>query len=522
MLLSLVAVAQTAAPRRAASIAAPRTPAVAVMPADPQIVAALRKISAERVRQTIEKLVSFRTRHSLSVNDPSLAAKGQGVVAAREWIRAEFGRYAQACGGCLEVKTDSFIQPAGGRVVQPTEMMNVYAVQRGTDPEAAKNVYLVTGHYDSVAFPASTASQTETVSAEETQAANRRMADFSVEAPGANDDASGTAVSLECARVLSQHKFPATIIYLTVPGEEQGLDGSAHLAKVAKDEKWQLVGVLNNDIVGGNRTPGDVGQNPRVVRVFSEGVPLSATLQQTTSIRRYGWENDSTSRQLARYIADVGRVYTAPRFGPQIIFRADRFGRGGDHTSFNKEGFAAVRFTEYREDLNHQHQIVRKENGIQYGDLAEFVDFNYVANVARLNAATLAALASAPAPPGNVRIDMRAPGNTTSLLWEASPDGRAAKYEVVWRDTVTPEWQHVQAVGAETKATLPPSKDNVVFAVRAVDTAGHRSLAVIPRPNRERPATYDARPAEGPAPRRPQGETSPPESRPQAAPTPPL
>jgi len=518
MFVSLVAVAQTAAPKKAPPRAAATAQGVPAMPVDPQIAAALRQVSPERVRQTIEKLVSFRTRHSLSVNDPSLAEKGQGVVVAREWIRAEFERYAQACGGCLEVKTDSFIQPAGGRVVQPTEMMNVYAVQRGTDPEAAKNIYLVTGHYDSVAFPSNLASQTETVTAEETQAANRRMADFSVEAPGANDDASGTAVSLECARVLSQHKFPATIIYLTVPGEEQGLDGSAHLAKVAKEEKWQLLGVLNNDIVGGNRTPGDTGQNPRVVRVFSEGVPLGATPQEITRIRRYGWENDSTSRQVARYVADVGRTYLQPRFGPMLIFRADRFGRGGDHTSFNKEGFAAVRFTEYREDLNHQHQIVRKENGIQYGDLLEFVDFNYVANVARMNAATLAALASAPAPPANVRIDMRAPGNTTTLLWEASPDQRAAKYEVVWRDTTAPGWQHVQSVGTETKATLPPSKDNVVFAVRAVDAAGHRSLAVIPRPNRERPATYDARPMEGPAPRQQQTGTEAPKA---GTPTPP-
>ncbi len=508
MFATCTLVAQPAKPAaKPASAAAPKAaaarPAAAPspVPVDAQIAMALKQISAKNIQQTIEKLVSFRTRHTLSVNDASLAAKGQGVVAAREWIKSEFEHYSQACGGCLEVKADSFIQPPAGRVTQPTEMVNVYAVLTGTDPENAKRIFLVTGHYDSVAFPsaqAAQAEQTEQVSPEETRAQNTRMADFSPEAPGANDDASGTAVSMECARVLSKYKFAATIIFLAVPGEEQGLNGSAHLAKVAKDEKWELGAVLNNDIVGGDRTPGDTLRDPRIVRVFSEGVPLSATNAQVTNIRRYGWENDSTSRQLARYIADVSRTYTLLGFHPQLIFRADRFGRGGDHTSFNKEGFAAVRFTESRENLHHQHQIVRKDDkGEQYGDLPQFVDFAYVANVARLNAATLASLASAPAPPANVRIDMRAPGNTTSLLWEASPGGRAASYEVVWRDTLVPDWQHVQKVTEGTKATLPPSKDNVVYAVRAVDKAGHRSLAVIPRPNRERPATYDARPDAG-------------------------
>ncbi len=503
MFTAATVVAQPSRPQKPRIAAASHGAAPAVAPADPQIVAALKKISAKNVQQTIEKLVSFRTRHSLSVHDPSLAAKGQGIVAAREWIKSEFERYSQACGGCLEVKTDTFIQPTGPRVPQPTEMMNVYAVLKGTDPQNAKRIYLVTGHYDSVAFASVPAAQAENPRPEDTQAQNRSMTDFSPEAPGANDDASGTAVSLECARVLSQYKFPATIIFLTVPGEEQGLDGSAHLAKVAKDQKWELGGVLNNDIVGGNRTPGDIGQDPKTVRVFSEGVPLSATSAQVTNIRRYGWENDSPSRQLARFIADVGRTYfPAGGFRPQLIFRADRFGRGGDHTSFNKEGFTAVRFTEYREDLHHQHQIVRKEGNVQYGDLPEFVDFAYVANVARLNAATLAALASAPAPPANVRIDMRAPGNTTTLLWEPSPGGQATAYEVLWRNTLAPEWQHVQRVTGGTGATLPPSKDNVVFAVRAVDKAGHRSLAVVPEPNRQRPATYDARPqAQAPPPR---------------------
>jgi hypothetical protein len=472
------------------------------LPVDRQIAAALKEVSAANIRAIIEKLVSFNSRNTLGSNYPELAAKGQGIVAAREWIKSELERYSQACGGCLEVKTDSFIQQpsreAGNRIPTPTELTNVYAVLHGTDPEAAKRIFLVTGHYDSIAFtppPRGSAEERAALENPTTAPPPAGLLDPTNFAPGANDDASGTAVSLECARVLSKYKFPATLIFLTVPGEEQGLNGSAHLAKLAKQEGWKLQGVLNNDIVGGNRTPGDTGQNPDIVRVYSEGVPLSADLAEARRIRRYGWESDSTSRQLARYIREVGRTYMTGGFGPTLVFRADRFGRGGDHTSFNREGFAAVRFSEYEEDLHHQHQTVRTENGIEYGDLPKFVDFNYVANVARLNAATLASLASAPAPPANVKIDMRAPGNTTTLLWEASPDGQTTAYEVLWRATTAPEWDHVENVGNVTKATIKHSKDNVMIAVRAVDKAGHRSLPVIPVPSRERRPSYEGEPS---------------------------
>jgi Zn-dependent M28 family amino/carboxypeptidase len=223
-------------------------------------------------------------------------------------------------------------------------------------------------------------------------------------APGANDDGSGTTVSIESARVLSKHKFPATIIFLTVAGEEQGLNGSTHFAKMAKEQGWQLEGALNNDIVGGNTTPGDTAQNKNWVRVFSEGIPAAATEADIRRIRGLGGENDSSSRELARYISAVGDEYDFGSFGPKLIFRRDRYLRGGDHSAFNEQGFAAVRFTEYREDFNHQHQTLRTENGIEYGDLPKFVDFEYVANVARLNAATLASLASAPPPPPDVHI----------------------------------------------------------------------------------------------------------------------
>ncbi len=428
----------------------------------------IRDVSPQRIQQTIAKLVSFHTRSTLSVNNPDAAASDRGVVAARNWIKSEFERYSVACRGCLEVKTDTFIeQPKPGprnRIPVPTEIQNVYAILRGADPEQAKRIYLVTGHYDS---------------------RNTDVLNSTLEAPGANDDGSGTAVSLECARVLSKHKFPATVIFLTVAGEEQGLNGSTHFAKMAKAEGWQLEGVLNNDIVGGNRTPGDTMQNSNWVRVFSEGIPIAATEADLRRIRSTGGENDSSSRQLARYVREVSSIYNFGQFTPKLIFRRDRYLRGGDHTAFNEQGFAAVRFTEYREDYNHQHQNVRTENGIEYGDLAKFVDFAYVGNVARLNAATLASLALAPAPPGKVHLLTKQLENDSKLEWEATP--RATAYEILWRRTTDAEFpdENVTRTTA-TKADLNQSKDNVIFGVRSVDAKGHRSLVVIPEPEAAR------------------------------------
>ena len=343
------------------------------------------------------------------------------------------------------------------RIPQPTVITNVYAVLKGTDPESAKRIVLVTGHYDS---------------------RNSNDEDPTGIAPGANDDGSGTAVSLECARVLSKLKFPGTIIFLTVAGEEQGLNGSTHFAKMAKSEGWNVVAALNNDIVGGNR---GTGQDSSVVRVFSEGVPVAATEPDLRLIRNLGGESDSISRQVARYISGVGHTYDVG-VKPMLIFRLDRYLRGGDHYSFNKEGFAAVRFTEFREDFNHEHQNVRTENGIEYGDLAKFVNFDYVASVARLNAATLASLAAAPSSPGKVRLQTKELQNDSTLTWEAST--LATEYEVLWRSTTSPQWEHVLAVGNVNKITLQQSKDNVIFGVRAVDTQGHKSLPVAPLPER--------------------------------------
>ena len=429
------------------------------LPADPKIAAVLKQVSAQRIQANVEKLVSFQTRSTLSAQDPGSIAAGHGIGAAREWIKSEFERYSRDCGGCLEVKTDSFLEGPADRIPKPTEITNVYAVLKGTDAENAKRIVLVTGHYDS---------------------RNSDTLDAAGLVPGANDDGSGTAVSLECARVLSKLKFPATIIFLTVAGEEQGLNGSHHFAQMAKSAGWDIEAVLNNDIVGGDRNP---QQNASVVRVFSEGVPVAATEAELRLIRNLGGESDSISRQVARYTAEVGRTYdTGVR--PMLVFRLDRYLRGGDHYSFNQQGYAAVRFTEYREDYNHQHQNVRTENGIEYGDLPKFVNFEYVANVARLNAATLASLALAPAPPGKVRLLTKELENDSTLTWEPAPGGRATSYEVLWRATTSPEWEHLQAVGNLTRATLPRSKDNVVFAVRAVDDDGHRSLPVVPLPER--------------------------------------
>lgn len=448
-------------------------PAGSPAPPDPQIAAAVKGVFPQRVQQTIEKLVSFQSRHTLSSDMP--ASSGKGINAAADWIKSELESYSKECGGCLEVKTDEFTQEPANRVPKPTKLTNVYAILHGSDPANASRIVLVSGHYDS---------------------RNSETNDATGASPGANDDGSGTAVSMECARVLSKQKFPATIIFLIVAGEEQGLYGSAHFAKMAKTQGWNIEAVLNNDIVGGDKS---AGQDPHIVRVFSEGIPLPVTVASSSAtsttgsaantavreLRGQGRENDSASRELARYIASINAAYLDKSgFRSLMVFRPDRYLRGGDQTSFNEQGFAAVRFTEYRENYDHQHQNVRTENGVEYGDLPKFVNYSYVANVARLNAATLASLASAPAPPAQVRLQTKALVNDSTLAWDPSPGGLATGYVVLWRDTSAPQWEHSQTFGNVTQATLPVSKDNVFFAVQATDSKGHRSLPVIPVPER--------------------------------------
>ncbi len=467
LLFSLAAVAQkpvqkakpAARPPEQKTIAHPR------LERDPVIAQIMKDVSPERIQKTIEKLVSFGTRSTLSVNNPGAATSEKGIVAARKWIKSEFERYSADCGGCLTVMTDTFIEQSKGpkdRITQPTEIENVYAILKGTDPEQSKRIYLVTGHYDS---------------------RNSDNANTTDAAPGANDDGSGTSVSLECARVLSKHRFPATLVFLTVAGEEQGLNGSTHFAKMAKAEGWKLEGILNNDIVGGNRTPGDTKQNLNWVRVFSEGLPAAATEAELKAIRAVGGENDSPSRELARYIREVGDTFRFGQFTPKLIFRRDRYLRGGDHSAFNEQGFAAVRFTEYREDFNHQHQTPRTEKGIEYGDWPKYVDFNYIGNVARLNAATLASLALGPPPPAKVKVLTKGLENDTKIEWEAVPG--ASAYEVLWRKTTDGDFSTENSTRTtETKVDLDQSKDNATFAVRSIGPKGHRSLLVVPKPER--------------------------------------
>lgn len=445
-------------------------------PADPAIARALATIRPARIHQTIQTLVGFQTRNTLSSMDKDLPP-GTGIQAAADWIYDQFQDISRQCGGCLEVKRDVFTaepdpsSPWGNRVPRPTRITNIYAILRGTDPAQANRMVLVTGHYDS-------------------RASN--VVDEREPAPGANDDASGVAVSLECARALSKLKFPSSIVFVAVAGEEQGLLGSAHFAHFAKEQGWDLEAVLNNDIVGGNTTPGDTLQMKDRVRVFSEGVPSAATPAQQRLIRALGKESDSPSRELARAIESVARTYF-PAAGPAsfsafLVNRPDRYLRGGDHSSFNREGFAAVRFTEWREDYNHQHQnIVRPAAGSNapiLGDLLQFVDFRYVAQVARLNAATLATLAAAPGEPQNISIDAKKLENGTTFHWDAAP-GKVDHYDLLWRETTAPGWQYVQHVqppanGAPVDITVLVSKDNVLFGVCAVDAQGHRGLVAVP------------------------------------------
>src|SRR3989441_7241128 len=342
---------------------------------DPESVNILSEIDARNIEGTIRKLVSFGTRNTLSdQNDPH-----RGIGAARDWLFAEFQKAAEQSGGRMTVEKQIFEQPKAARVPQPTTLTNIVATLKGRQPESEKRMYVVSGHYDSMC-----ASPT----------------DAKCDAPGANDDASGTAAVLEMARVMSKYSFDATIVFMTVPGEEQGLLGSTHYAEQAKKNNLDIEAMFTNDIIGSS-LGGNGIHDPHTVRVFSEGVPSNETPAEATTRRSVGGENDSASRQLARFIRETAAAYV-PAMKVMMVYRRDRYGRGGDHIPFLERGYAAVRFTEPNENYHHQHQNVRVENGIRYGDLPEFDDFNYIANVARVNAAALAALALAPGRPKNV------------------------------------------------------------------------------------------------------------------------
>jgi hypothetical protein len=435
----------------AAGAALPAAPAVPAPALDPAISAAIAKISPARLRAIDTRLVAFGTRSTLSDRDTG----ARGVFAARAWLVARLREIARSSGGRMTVALDTYTQPADPKKRAPRDVVvsSVIATLKGDDPTG--RTVVMSSHYDSRVTD---------------------VLDAVHDAPGADDNGSGTSAVLEAARVLAPIPMHATVVFAIFDGEEQGLLGSAHYAKVLKDAGVPVEGDLNNDIVGAS--VGDDGvKRAGHLRIFSEAIPAGANVARLNAI---GEENDSPSRELARYAKEVGDAYV-PGLSGTLVFRADRFLRGSDHESFNENGYAGLRFTEPRENFAHQHQDVRVENGVQYGDLLQFVDFDYLATVARYNAAVLASLALAPAPPA-AKVDITGLTNDTTLYWDAVP--RATHYLVVLRTTTEPVWTDAQDVGATTRVTLPVSKDNWQFGVESVDAQGHRSLAVFPTPVR--------------------------------------
>ncbi|MFC0551808.1 M20/M25/M40 family metallo-hydrolase [Planotetraspora thailandica] len=420
---------------------------------DAELRALLRDIDHRRIEATVRKLVSFGTRHTLSVQDDP----NRGIGAARDWIFAEMSRYAEASGGRMTVELQSYIQQPSTRIPTPTRITNVVATLRGSvTPE---RIYVVSGHYDSRV--------TDVMNA-------------TADAPGANDDASGVAVAMELARVMAGRRPKATIVFAAVAGEEQNLYGARYMATQYKAASADVQAMFTNDIVGSS-TADDGVRDPRTVRLFAEGVPTAETPAEANVRRSVGGENDSPARQLARFVTNVADN-DATDMNVRIIYRRDRYLRGGDHIGFLEQGYPAARFTEPNENFDHQHQDIRVEGGKQFGDLPEFCDFPYIARVARVNAATLWSLAQGPGTPKNVRVRTDQLTNNTDLVWARGAEPDLAGYEVVWRETTSPDWTHVIPVGDVTAVSIDLSKDNVFFGVRAVDKAGHRSPVSFPLP----------------------------------------
>jgi len=425
-----------------------------VVKRDPVIEGMLSEVSTVNLEATVRKLVSFQTRHTLS----DTLSKTTGIGAARNWIKSEFEQYSKASGGKLQVSFDTFVQPADNRrILQPVTLKNVLAILPGTDPED-KRMLMISGHYDSRV----------------TDVMN--VKDF---APGANDDASGVAAVMELARVMSKQQFRATIVFIAMVGEEQGLYGATNLAKRAKAEGWDVNLLMNNDIVGNSYGMETDLKDNSSVRIFSEGVSPVETKEQATSRYSTGSDNDGNARQAARYIKEVAERYV-DQLNVKLIYRRDRFLRGGDHTPFSQQGFTAVRVTEMNEDFNRQHQDVRTEKGFKFGDLPEYVDYTYLQKVSRLNMAVLANVALATQEPQAVTVLTAGLTNKTALKWNA-PKGKApAGYYILMRETSSPFWEKKTFVTGNS-VNMPYSKDNYYFGVQSVDTDGHESLIVIPK-----------------------------------------
>lgn len=423
------------------------------VPAD--IRAMLREINPRNIERTINRLVAFGTRSTLSAQDHPI----RGIGAARDWLFDEFTKVARNSGGRMSVELQSYIQDVGPRIPVPTPITNVVATLRGGSPDSVDRTYVVSGHYDSM--------PTDVV-------------DFTSDAPGANDDASGVAAVLEMARVMATRQFDATIVFMAVAGEEQGLLGANHFATTAKAAGRNIAGMFTNDIIGSS-----VGQNgvhdPFTIRCFGEGIQNPANTTVEADWRRFGgWEIESAPRQLARYIKDVAEN-DATRMKVKVVYRRDRYGRGGDHIPFLQQGYTAVRFTEPNEDYRHQHVNLEVRDGVQFGDLPEFCDFDYIARAARVNAIALANLARSPAVPSGALFNVQGLRADTVLRWNANPEANLAGYEIVMRDTTDLEWEEVVPVGNVTTATLPGvNKDNFSFGVRAVNRAGYRSPVAYP------------------------------------------
>ncbi len=428
---------------------------------DLEIAVMVSEVSSDSLKAHVEKLVSFGTRNTLS----SLTDKKRGIGAAGRWILSRFNSYAAQSGGRLTAKLDtSNYQPDGKRVDVPVVLTNVVATLKGTDPND-KRIFIISGHMDNM---------------------RSSVMDRKGDAPGANDDGSGTAAVIECARIMSKHSFPATIIFVAVCGEEQGLLGSGFMARNAKRDNWEIAAVLNNDIMGSNNSNETNIINNTQVRVFSEGLPVyELDAKKAAMIRSMGLENESPSRQLARYVKEIGERYV-DNLQVMMIYRPDRFLRGGDHTPYQQQGYAAVRITEMNENFYHQHQDVRKENGIAYGDLVEYMDFEYLRKNTAMNLSNLANLAKSPAVPQEVGMLVAGLGNSTSLTWKAPATGKTKGYYVLMRETSSPVWQK-KFFTTDTSIKLPYSKDNYFFAVQSVSESGNEGLPVVPgvlRPGR--------------------------------------
>ncbi|HEX6915973.1 MAG TPA: M28 family metallopeptidase [Chitinophagaceae bacterium] len=419
---------------------------------DPEIAAMVGAVSADSLRSYINSMVSFGNRNTLSAQSGS-----RGIGPAREWVLAKFRQFAAGSSGRLSAYIDTTTLPADNRRVnKPTMLGNVIAVLKGTDVND-KRIFMISGHLDSRASD---------------------VMNTTTDAPGANDDGSGVAAVLESARVMSRYEFPATVIFVAFSGEEQGLLGANFLAGKAQREGWNVEALLNNDIMGSNNSSETrIIDNTRV-RVFSESFSVSDTGRAIANIRNLGLENDGKARQLARYVKEIGERYV-DQLEVVMIYRNDRFLRGGDHTPFVQRGFAAVRVTEMNENYEHQHQDIRTENGVRYGDLAEFMDFEYLRKNTAMNVSVLANLASAPGMPADVKVETRNLTNSTTLNWSPPAAGKAKGYYVLVRETTSPVWQR-KYFTTETRFTLPYSKDNYFFAVQSVSESGNESIPVVP------------------------------------------